>query len=89
MNILRHSGKDYAWNNGHTYNRIDWALVNGKQILDIPMLEVIVMDLEYSNHSPLSIILVKEKTQRPKSFRFLNDLTKYEKFHEAVAAAWG
>lgn len=30
MNILRHSGKDYAWNNGHTYNRIDWALVNGK-----------------------------------------------------------
>lgn len=47
------------------------------------------MDLEYSNHSPLSIILVKEKTQRPKSFRFLNDLTKYEKFHEAVAAAWG
>ncbi|WMV19571.1 hypothetical protein MTR67_012956 [Solanum verrucosum] len=28
MTILKHIGRDFTWTNGHTYNRIDWALVN-------------------------------------------------------------
>ncbi|WMV45434.1 hypothetical protein MTR67_038819, partial [Solanum verrucosum] len=35
MTILRHNGREFAWTNGNTYNRIDWALVNAKWMLDM------------------------------------------------------
>ncbi|WMV45671.1 hypothetical protein MTR67_039056, partial [Solanum verrucosum] len=30
MKILKHTSREYIWTNGHTYNIIDWALVNAR-----------------------------------------------------------
>ncbi|KAF3664682.1 hypothetical protein FXO38_10001 [Capsicum annuum] len=82
MNILKHNGREYTCSNGHTYSRIDWALVNAKWMLDMPIVEVMVMDPGCSDHSPLSLLLAQEEDKRPKPFRFLNHLVKHKKFHE-------
>ncbi|KAF3614026.1 hypothetical protein FXO38_35913 [Capsicum annuum] len=89
MNIWKHNCREYTWSNGHTYSRIDWALVNTKWILGMPIVEVMVMDSGCSDHSPLSLFLAQEEYKRPKLFRFLNHLVKHEKFHEVVAIVWG
>ncbi|KAM3263445.1 hypothetical protein P3L10_000439 [Capsicum annuum] len=84
MNILKHNGREYTCSNGHTYSRIDWALVNAKWMLDMPIVEVMVMDPGCSDHSPLSLLLAQEEDKRPKPFRFLNHLVKHKKFHEVL-----
>ncbi|KAM3281059.1 hypothetical protein P3S67_028079 [Capsicum chacoense] len=89
MNILKHTCREYTWSNGHTYSRIDWALVTAKWMLGMPIVEVMVMDSGCSDHSPLSLFLAQEEYKRPKPFRFLNHLVKHEKFHEVVAIVWG
>ncbi|PHU14260.1 hypothetical protein BC332_15465 [Capsicum chinense] len=89
MNILKHNDREYTWSNGHTYSRIDWALVNAKWMLYIPIVKVMVMDLGCSDHSPLSLLLAQKKDKRPNPFRFLNHLVKHEKFHKVVVTAWG
>ncbi|KAF3645514.1 hypothetical protein FXO38_19607 [Capsicum annuum] len=89
MNILKHNDREYTWSSGHTYSRIDWALMNAKWMLYIPIVKVMVMDLGCSDHSPLSLLLAQEEDKRPNPFRFLNHLVKHEKFHKVVVTAWG
>ncbi|KAH0636028.1 hypothetical protein KY290_036423 [Solanum tuberosum] len=86
--ILRHNGREFTWTNGNTYNRIDWALVNAKWMLDMQFTDVKVLDPGCSDHSPLCITLMQEEDIRHKPFKFLNHLAKHENFQEIVQRAW-
>ncbi|KAK4706884.1 hypothetical protein R3W88_033601 [Solanum pinnatisectum] len=59
MTILKDIGRDFTWTNGHTYSRIDWALVNTRWMVTMPSMEVQILDHGCSNHSPLSINFVQ------------------------------
>ncbi|PHT81296.1 hypothetical protein T459_14311 [Capsicum annuum] len=61
--VLRTTGREFSWTNGHTYTMIDWALVNISWMLDMPTSEVILLDPGYSDHSPLSLSFAKEDTR--------------------------
>lgn len=64
MTTLKHSGRAFIWTNGHTYNMIDLSLVNARWMLDMPILEVMIMDSGCSGYSPLSISLSQEVVRR-------------------------
>ncbi|KAK4736662.1 hypothetical protein R3W88_000359 [Solanum pinnatisectum] len=80
MTILKHTGREYTWTNGHTYSRIDWALVNARWMLTMPNIEVQIMDPGCFDHSPLSINFVQQVEMRSKPFKFLNHLAQHVKF---------
>ncbi|KAH0696782.1 hypothetical protein KY290_015929 [Solanum tuberosum] len=88
MAILRANGREFTWNNGHTYNIIDWALVNAIWLLDMQSLEVQIMNPGCSNHSPLRVVLAQEEDRRHRPFKFLNHLAQHGEFQRTVQMAW-
>lgn len=54
---MKSTERNYTWTNGHTYSKLDRALVNTEWMLYMPHLEVLVMEPACSDHSPLSIKL--------------------------------
>ncbi|XP_070027760.1 uncharacterized protein LOC142170514 [Nicotiana tabacum] len=85
---MRINGREFTWTNGHTYSRIDRALVNDKWTLTMPQLEVWVMDPGCSDHSPLNITFIDKEESGPKPFKFLNHLADHKDFLEIVNKAW-
>ncbi|XP_019242474.1 PREDICTED: uncharacterized protein LOC109222588 [Nicotiana attenuata] len=85
---LRTNGRSFTWTNGHTYSRIDRALVNAEWMLKMPHLGVCVMDSGCSDHSPLSITFEDKEESRPKPFKFLNHLADHKDFIQIVNKAW-
>ncbi|KAM3287234.1 hypothetical protein P3S67_020664 [Capsicum chacoense] len=47
MTELKTVGRDYTWTNGHTYSRIDHAVVNAEWIVHMSMLEVVILPQGY------------------------------------------
>ncbi|KAH0717607.1 hypothetical protein KY285_013638 [Solanum tuberosum] len=88
MAILRVNGREFTWNNGHTYSKIDWALVNAIWLLDMQSLEMQVMNPQSSDHSPLRVVLAQEEDKRHKPFKFLNHLAQHGEFQRTVQMAW-
>ncbi|XP_009765971.2 uncharacterized protein [Nicotiana sylvestris] len=58
---MRTKGRNFTWTNGHTYSRIDRALINAEWMLKMPYLDVCVMDPGCSDHSLLSITLEEKE----------------------------
>jgi len=87
MTILKYTGRDYTWTNGHTYSRIDWALVTTSWMLTMPNMKVQVMDPGCFDNSPLSINFVQQVELRSRPFKFLNHLAQHVTFQETVQKA--
>ncbi|KAM3281490.1 hypothetical protein P3S67_028512 [Capsicum chacoense] len=88
MLVLRTTGREFSWTNGHTYTMIDWALVNISWMLDVPNSELILLDPGHSDRSPLSLSFAKEDTSKAKPFKFMNHLYQHENFQEIVMRTW-
>ncbi|XP_075104448.1 uncharacterized protein LOC142178559 [Nicotiana tabacum] len=85
---IRIVGRRFTWTNGHTYSRIDRAIVNIVWMLQIPQLEVRVMDPGCSDHSPLSIKFEENAERESRPFKFLNHLAEHKEFLARVKEAW-
>ncbi|XP_070053975.1 uncharacterized protein [Nicotiana tomentosiformis] len=85
---MKTSGRSFTWTNGHTYSKIDRALINAKWMLAMPHLEVWIMDPHCSDHSPLSIALEEDEDCSLKPFKFLNHLAEHDEFIKIVSEAW-
>ncbi|XP_070056687.1 uncharacterized protein [Nicotiana tomentosiformis] len=85
---MRTNGRNFTWTNGHTYSKIDRALVNTEWMLKMPYLEVWVMDLGCSDHSPLNVSFEDNEEKVPKPFKFLNHLVEHKDFLALVSGAW-
>ncbi|PHU04274.1 hypothetical protein BC332_25096 [Capsicum chinense] len=81
-------GRDYSWTNGHTYSRIDHAVVNAEWIVHMSMLEVVILPPGISDHSPLSLELGGEIRSSSNTFRFFNCLAEHPEFLSKVTEAW-
>ncbi|XP_075086529.1 uncharacterized protein LOC142169193 [Nicotiana tabacum] len=84
---MRTSGRSFTWTNGHTYSKIDRALVNAEWMLQMPHLEVRLMDPVCSDHSSLSITFEDNEDKDPKLLKFLNQLTEHKDFLTIVSGA--
>ncbi|XP_016496576.1 uncharacterized protein LOC107815508 [Nicotiana tabacum] len=85
---MKTSGRNFTWTNGHTYSKIDRALINIDWMLVMPQLEVWIMDPHCSDHLPLSIALEENEDFSSKPFKFLNDLAEHDDFIKIVNEAW-
>ncbi|XP_009602893.1 uncharacterized protein LOC142168793 [Nicotiana tabacum] len=88
MAELRIVGRRYTWPNGQICSRIDSALVNVEWLLTIVVTEVVILNPEISDHTPLSIQLKEAVKRSPKPFRFLNCLAEHKDFPSVVANVW-
>ncbi|XP_019263540.1 PREDICTED: uncharacterized protein LOC109241270 [Nicotiana attenuata] len=68
---IRTTGRNFTWTNGHTYSRIDRALVNAEWMLQMPHLEVRVMDP--AEHKEF-LAKVKEAWQRNSGMNIMKDV---------------
>ncbi|XP_059310282.1 uncharacterized protein LOC132061497 [Lycium ferocissimum] len=89
LTIIRATGRDYTWTNGHTYRTLDRGLVNAEWMLQLHHVEILIMEPGCSDHAPLSIICVEEEETKPKPFRFLNHLAGHTDFLAIVHDIWG
>lgn len=88
MVVLKSVGRRFTWSNSHICSRIDWAIGNADWMLQVPHLEVKVLDLGCSDHSPLSILLDSEEQTDYKPFKFLNCLADHAEFKVVIKKAW-
>lgn len=80
--------RQYTWNNGHVFSRIDRALVNDEWVIRMPPLQVMVMEPLFSDHSPLSIEVETQRDIRKKPFRFYNYLAQHLDFKPTIQTSW-
>ncbi|XP_075095466.1 uncharacterized protein LOC142173728 [Nicotiana tabacum] len=57
-------------------------------MIRLPHLEVTIIDLGFSNHSPLCITFDNHPGRRARPFKFLNHLTEHQEFLDNVAKGW-
>ncbi|XP_070029278.1 uncharacterized protein [Nicotiana sylvestris] len=88
MNEMRYIGRRFTWTNNHVFSKIDRALVNAEWMIRFPKKEVLVLDPNLSDHSPLCIKMDEENFQGPRTFRFLNYIAEHHNFLEVVNKAW-
>lgn len=88
MTELKSVGRPYTWSNGHTCSKIDRAVVNTDWMLNMPTLEVNVMNSGTSDHAPLSLELERNSTGTFKAFRFFNCIADHPEFLPRVRVAW-
>lgn len=77
MNEMRLIGRPFTWTNGHGISKLDRAVVNANWMQHYRYLEAIVMDTGCSKHSPILIIVEKDRQSRRRPFKFFNALAKY------------
>ncbi|XP_070050818.1 uncharacterized protein [Nicotiana tomentosiformis] len=82
-------GKSYTWTNGHVYCRIDRAIVNDNWMINMPPLQVHIMNSLFSDLSLLGIEVEGscDKTKRP--FKFYNCMADHPDFGKIVEDNWG
>ncbi|XP_060211785.1 uncharacterized protein LOC132639349 [Lycium barbarum] len=88
MEEMKSVGRDFTWTNHHTYNRIDRALVNATWVQNWPHLETHVLDLSFSDHSPLSVQIEDGTSPGGKPFKYFDYMMKHPQFMELVNKAW-
>ncbi|KAH0657699.1 hypothetical protein KY290_027261 [Solanum tuberosum] len=81
-------GRKFTWTNGHVFSRIDRALVNAEWVLHMPIVQVLVMDPLFSDHSPLSINVEEHKDAKKRPFKFFNCLALHPEFKNKITASW-
>ncbi|XP_075074715.1 uncharacterized protein LOC142162281 [Nicotiana tabacum] len=85
---IRTTGRNFTWTNEHAYSRIDRALENAEWMMQMPHLEVRVMDPGCSDHSPLCMNFEDTEDKGPRPFKFLNHLSEHKEFLVKVKEAW-
>ncbi|XP_019232084.1 PREDICTED: uncharacterized protein LOC109212845 [Nicotiana attenuata] len=88
LNELGTMGRDYTWTNSHVYSRIDRALVNAHWMINMPPVQVHVMDPQFSDHSPLCIELEAEPEHKGRLFKFFNCLAEHPDFDSVIRDSW-
>ncbi|KAH0716661.1 hypothetical protein KY290_012922 [Solanum tuberosum] len=88
MTTLRASGREYTWTNGHTYNTIDWGLVNARWMMAMALHELFIMDPRCFDHSPMSLYLAQDEDTSLRPFKFLNHVAGHEKFPKTIEEMW-
>ncbi|XP_075076350.1 uncharacterized protein LOC142163006 [Nicotiana tabacum] len=88
MNEMRYIGRWFTWTNNHVFSKIDRALVNAEWMIRFPKKEVLVLDPNLSDHSPLCIKMDEENFQGPRTFSFLNCIAEHHNFLKVVNEAW-
>ncbi|KAK6785297.1 hypothetical protein RDI58_018752 [Solanum bulbocastanum] len=81
-------GRIFTWINGYVFSRIDRALVNAEWILHMPIVQVLVMDPLFSDHSPLSITVEEQRDAKKRPFKFFNCLAQHPEFKNKINASW-
>ncbi|XP_060200122.1 uncharacterized protein LOC132628354 [Lycium barbarum] len=61
MTEMRTVGRSFTWTNGHTFSRIDRAIINADWAMRYCHLEATFMDHGFSDHSPLAIKLEEQR----------------------------
>ncbi|XP_070005284.1 uncharacterized protein [Nicotiana sylvestris] len=84
---MRTVGKDYTWTNSHVFSRIDRTIVNAEWVINMPQVDVVIMDPLFSDHSPLCVKL-GEEPKASKPFRFFSCLVEHKDFLPIVTEAW-
>ncbi|KAH0773419.1 hypothetical protein KY290_010556 [Solanum tuberosum] len=85
--ILKSVGRNFTWSNGSVFSKIDWAIVNVEWMINLPHLEVCIMDPGCCDHSPLTIRLADEPQRPPRPFRFYHCLPDHYDFNKIVDVA--
>nr|XP_009763385.1 PREDICTED: uncharacterized protein LOC104215309 [Nicotiana sylvestris]XP_016465127.1 PREDICTED: uncharacterized protein LOC107788003 [Nicotiana tabacum] len=88
LNELGTVGRSYTWTNSHVYSRIDRAIVNAHWMINMPPMQVHVMDPQFSNHSPLCIELERELEHKGRPFKFFNCLAEHPDFDSIIRDRW-
>ncbi|XP_019237273.1 PREDICTED: uncharacterized protein LOC109217477 [Nicotiana attenuata] len=88
LNELTTVGRSYTWTNSHVYSRIDRAIVNAHWMMNMPPIQVNVMDPQFSDHSPLCIELEITMDTRGKPFKFFNYLADHTYFENIIRERW-
>lgn len=70
-------GRSYTWTNNHVYSRIDRTIVNAQWMIDMPPMQIQVMNPHFSDYSPLSIEVEATMDNRKRPFRFYNCLADH------------
>ncbi|KAH0714216.1 hypothetical protein KY284_007121 [Solanum tuberosum] len=81
-------GRKFTSTNRHVFIRIDRALVNVEWVLHMPIVQALVMDPLFSNHSPLSINVEEHKNAKKRPFKFFNCLAQHPVFKNKINANW-
>ncbi|XP_071939295.1 uncharacterized protein [Coffea arabica] len=79
--------KPFTWANGSMWQQLDRALVNARWMDCCPIMKVIHLACECSDHSPL-LIMCKDNRVRSSSFRFLNVWSSHHQFMGVVVDEW-
>lgn len=87
MNELKSVGRTCTWSNGHSYSKIDRAVVNVEWMLKMSQLEVNVMNPGTSDHSPLCLELDRTITGTHRAFKFFNCIVEHPQFMKRVKEA--
>nr|XP_009597573.1 uncharacterized protein LOC104093526 [Nicotiana tomentosiformis] len=82
-------GKSYTWTNSHVYSRIDRAIVNDNWKINMPPLQVHIMNSLFSDHSPLGIEVEGSCDKKKRHFKFYNCMEDHPDFGKIVEDNWG
>ncbi|XP_075081553.1 uncharacterized protein LOC142166363 [Nicotiana tabacum] len=85
---MKVEGRTFAWTNNHVYIRFDRELINPAWVQKWTHLEALVLDLLFSDHSPLSVTLEDRKEQVARPFKFYNYLVDHPEFMAIVETTW-
>ncbi|XP_070023456.1 uncharacterized protein [Nicotiana sylvestris] len=88
LNELGTVSRSYTWTNSHVYSRIDRAIVNAHWMINMPPMQVHVMDPQFSDHSPLCIELEAETEHKGRPFKFFNCLAEHPSFESIIREGW-
>ncbi|XP_019262276.1 PREDICTED: uncharacterized protein LOC109240107 [Nicotiana attenuata] len=81
-------GRSYTWINNHVYSRINRAFVNVHWMLNMPLIQVNVMDPHFLDNSPSCIELETTMGSRRKPFKFYKCLANHPEFGTIVQEGW-
>ncbi|XP_019255013.1 PREDICTED: uncharacterized protein LOC109233583 [Nicotiana attenuata] len=88
LNEVGTVGRSYTWRNSRFYSRIDRAIVNAHWMINMPPMQVHVMDPQFSDHSPLCIELEVELEHKGRPFKFFNCLAEHPDFDSIIRDIW-
>lgn len=88
MMDLKASRREFTWTNNHVFSIIDRGLVNSIWVQQWSVLEVIIMDPEFSDHSPLCVTIDEKQEKGGKPFKFCNFIAYHPEFIVTVQKEW-
>lgn len=78
---LKALGRDFTRTNSHVTSRIGRGLENATWVQQRTNWEVVVMEHEFSDHSPISVTIGDRHGIGPKAFKFFIFLASHQDFH--------